>query len=96
MLLKVTNLSSKTTQDILYESFNNFGSVDYVKLTQHQNSPGALVKMHDYSDAKTAMRLLNGSALEGSIIQVFRCNPNKTGGESFERKNSSRQSKRGY
>jgi len=89
MNIYVGNLSFEVTEDNLRSAFEDFGSVDSVRLITDKytgRSKGfAFVEMTDDSEAKTAMSELNDKEFMGRTIKVNEARPRTEGGRDRDR-----------
>lgn len=106
----VGNLSFRTTQESLHSAFSQFGAVEQVSIVTDratgQPRGFAFVEMTDGSEAARAIQQLNGTELDGRVINVNEARPkgeggggrsfggggggNRGGGGGFQKRNSSR------
>ncbi len=79
MKLYVGNLAYGVTEDELRETFTAFGTVDSVDLIKDKFSGESkgfgFVEMTNNSEADTAIKGLNGTALSGRNIKVNQAQP---------------------
>ena len=84
MNIYVGNLSFEVAEDDLRSAFEDFGSVDSVKIITDKytgRSKGfAFVEMTDNDEAKTAMSELNDKEFMGRTIKVNEARPRTEGG----------------
>ena len=84
MNIYVGNLSFEVTEDDLRSAFEDFGSVDSVKIISDKytgRSKGfAFVEMTDNDEAKAAMSGLNDKEFMGRTIKVNEARPRTEGG----------------
>ena len=89
MNIYVGNLSFDVTEDDLRSAFEDFGSVDSVRLIMDKDtgrSKGfAFVEMTDNDKAKTAMSELNDKEFMGRTIKVNEARPRTEGGRGRDR-----------
>jgi len=89
MNIYVGNLSFEVTEDDLRSAFEDFGSVDSVKIITDKytgRSKGfAFVEMTDNDEAKTAMSELNEKEFMGRTIKVNEARPRTEGGRGRDR-----------
>ena len=89
MNIYVGNLSFEVTEDDLRSAFEDFGSVDSVRLITDKytgRSKGfAFVEMTDNDEAKAAMSELNGKEFMGRTIKVNEARPRTEGGRGRDR-----------
>ncbi len=89
MNIYVGNLSFEVTEDDLRSAFEDFGSVDSVRIITDKytgKSKGfAFVEMTDDSEAKTAMSKLNDKEFMGRTIKVNEARPRTEGGRGRDR-----------
>jgi RNA recognition motif-containing protein len=82
MKLLIRNLARQSTEAELRALFEAVGAVQSCKLVLDKKSGGskgfAFVEMPKPGEAKAAVKLLNGKALDGNILRVKRANV-KTG-----------------
>ena len=80
----VGNISFRTTQDDLLETFAAYGSVERVSVVTDRDSGQsrgfAFVEMAQASEARTAIDQLNGAELHGRAINVNEARPKENGG----------------
>ena len=80
----VGNLSYQTTQDELYTTFANYGSVERASIVTDretgQSRGFGFVEMAEARDAETAISVLNGSELNGRAMNVNEARPKPQGG----------------
>ena len=76
MKLLVRNLSRSTTEAAIRAMFENHGTVQSCNLVLDKNTGGSkgfgFVEMPNQGEAKAAMKSLNASDVDGSIIRVKR------------------------
>jgi RNA recognition motif-containing protein len=74
MKIFVGNLAFTTTEEQLRHAFEDFGRVESVSIVRDQcneRSRGfAFIEMPEHSEAETAIKSLNGKALEGRELNV--------------------------
>jgi len=89
MNIYVGNLSFEVTEDDLRSAFEDFGSVDSVRLITDKytgRSKGfAFVEMTDNDEAKAAMSELNDKEFMGRTIKVNEARPRTEGGRGRDR-----------
>jgi cold-inducible RNA-binding protein len=89
MNIYVGNLSFEVTEDNLRSAFEDFGSVDSVRLITDKytgRSKGfAFVEMTDNDEAKAAMSELNDKEFMGRTIKVNEARPRTEGGRGRDR-----------
>jgi RNA recognition motif-containing protein len=89
MNIYVGNLSFEVTEDDLRSAFEDFGSVDSVRLITDKytgRSKGfAFVEMTDNNEAKAAMSKLNDKEFMGRTIKVNEARPRTEGGRGRDR-----------
>jgi RNA recognition motif-containing protein len=71
--LAINSLSWTTTEKKLQSLFSNIGKVVEVKLIKNllgDSIGNAYITMSNQSDAKTAVRILNGKVVDGKTIRV--------------------------
>jgi len=89
MNIYVGNLSFEVTEDDLRSAFEDFGSVDSVKIISDKytgRSKGfAFVEMTDNDEAKAAMSGLNDKEFMGRTIKVNEARPRTEGGPGRDR-----------
>jgi RNA recognition motif-containing protein len=71
--LYVGNLNYRTTEDVLGESFAEFGNV--MEVTIIEGKGFAFVEMESEEDALRARDALNGAQLDGRTIRVDEARP---------------------
>lgn len=80
----VGNLSFQTTQDELYQTFAQYGTVDRVSLITDRDTGQprgfAFVEMGDPQEAANAIAELNGATLNGRTMNVNEARPKPQGG----------------
>ena len=89
MNIYVGNLSFEVTEDNLRSAFEDFGTVDSVKIITDRytgRSKGfAFVEMTDNDEAKAAMSELNDKEFMGRTIKVNEARPRTEGGRGRDR-----------
>ena len=84
MNIYIGNLSYDVTEDDIRSAFEDFGSVDSVKIIMDRytgRSKGfGFVEMPDDSEAKAAMSELNEKDFKGRTIKVNEARPRTEGG----------------
>ena len=79
MKLLIRNLSSSTTEDEVRDLFEGYGTVQFCNLVMDKdtgNSKGfGFVEMPKPGEAKAAMKNLNGSMIDDSVIRVKKAEP---------------------
>jgi len=88
MNIYIGNLSAKTTEEELRETFESFGDVDSAKIIKDNltgRSRGfGFVEMPNQDQAQSAITGLNGKELAGSPLTVNEAKPRESrGGRSF-------------
>ncbi len=92
MNIFVAKLSYQTEEDELRSAFENYGSVDSVKIIwdreQNRSKGFGFVEMSDDNEALEAINALNDSELDGRTIVVKKAEPrsNNRGGGGFNRR----------
>lgn len=80
----VGNLSYKTTQDELQTAFSQYGGVERVNIVTDRDTGQprgfAFVEMTEAAEAQAAITHLNGSELNGRVLNVNEARPKPTGG----------------
>jgi cold-inducible RNA-binding protein len=80
----VGNISFRTTQDDLLETFAAYGSVERVSVVTDRESGQsrgfAFVEMAQASEARTAIDQLNGAELHGRAMNVNEARPKENSG----------------
>jgi len=80
----VGNLSYRTTQDELQSAFAQYGGVERVNIVTDrdtgQSRGFAFVEMHDAGEAQAAITHLNGTELNGRVLNVNEARPKPEGG----------------
>lgn len=81
MKLLVRNLARSTTEAALQEKFEALGTVQYCTLAMDQKTGSSkgfgFVEMPKAGETKAAMKMLNGTELDGMIIRVKKAEPAK-------------------
>ena len=79
MKLLIRNLSSSTTEDEVRDLFEGYGTGQFCNLVMDKdtgNSKGfGFVEMPKPGEAKAAMKNLNGSMIDESVIRVKKAEP---------------------
>ena len=79
MKLLIRNLSSSTTEDELRELFEGYGSVQSCNLVMDKETGKSkgfgFVEMPKQGEGKAAMKNLNGSMVDESVIRVKKAEP---------------------
>jgi RNA recognition motif-containing protein len=79
----VGNLSYKTTQDELHTAFAQYGGVERVNIVTDRDSGQsrgfAFVEMRDAGEAQAAISHLNGTELNGRVLNVNEARPKPAG-----------------
>lgn len=79
MKLLIRNLSSSTTEDELRELFEGYGSVQSCNLVMDKETAKSkgfgFVEMPKQGEGKAAMKNLNGSMVDESVIRVKKAEP---------------------
>jgi RNA recognition motif-containing protein len=79
----VGNLSYRTTQDELQTAFSQYGGVERVNIVTDrdtgQSRGFAFVEMRDASEAQAAISRLNGTELNGRVLNVNEARPKPAG-----------------
>jgi cold-inducible RNA-binding protein len=79
----VGNLSYKTTQDELHTAFAQYGGVERVNIVTDRDSGQsrgfAFVEMRDASEAQAAISHLNGTEMNGRVLNVNEARPKPAG-----------------
>ncbi len=79
----VGNLSYRTTQDELHTAFAQYGGVERVNIVTDrdtgQSRGFAFVEMHDAAEAQAAITHLNGTELNGRVLNVNEARPKPAG-----------------
>ncbi len=79
----VGNLSYKTTQDELQTAFAQYGGVERVSIVTDrdtgQSRGFAFVEMRDSGEAQAAISHLNGTELNGRVLNVNEARPKPAG-----------------
>lgn len=80
----VGNLSYRTTQDELHSAFSQYGGVERVNIVTDRETGQprgfAFVEMTDAGEAQAAITHLNGSELNGRVLNVNEARPKPAGG----------------
>jgi RNA recognition motif-containing protein len=80
----VGNLSYRTTQDELQSAFAQYGGVERVNIVTDrdtgQSRGFAFVEMRDAGEAQAAITHLNGTELNGRVLNVNEARPKPAGG----------------
>ncbi len=80
----VGNLSYRTTQDELQTAFSQYGGVERVNIVTDRDTGQprgfAFVEMTDAAQAQAAITHLNGSELNGRVLNVNEARPKPAGG----------------
>jgi RNA recognition motif-containing protein len=80
----VGNLSYRTTQDELHTAFSQYGGVERVNIVTDRDTGQprgfAFVEMTEATEAQAAITHLNGSELNGRVLNVNEARPKPTGG----------------
>jgi RNA recognition motif-containing protein len=75
----VGNLSYRTTQDELHTAFSQYGGVERVNIVTDrdtgQSRGFAFVEMREASEAQAAISHLNGTELNGRVLNVNEARP---------------------
>ena len=79
----VGNLSYRTTQDELHTAFAQYGGVERVNIVTDrdtgQSRGFAFVEMRDAGEAQAAITHLNGTELNGRVLNVNEARPKPAG-----------------
>ena len=79
----VGNLSYRTTQDELQSAFSQYGGVERVNIVTDrdtgQSRGFAFVEMRDSGEAQAAISHLNGTELNGRVLNVNEARPKPAG-----------------
>lgn len=79
MKLLIRNLATSTTEDELKELFEGFGTVQSCNLVMDKETGKSkgfgFVEMPKPGEGKAAMKNLNGSMLDESVIRVKKAEP---------------------
>lgn len=79
MKLLIRNLATSTTEDEIRDLFEGYGTVQSCNLVMDKdtgNSKGfGFVEMPKQGEAKAAMKNLNGSMVDESVIRVKKAEP---------------------
>jgi len=79
----VGNLSYRTTQDELHTAFAQYGGVERVNIVTDRDSGQsrgfAFVEMRDAAEAQAAISHLNGTELNGRVLNVNEARPKPAG-----------------
>ena len=79
MKLLIRNLSTNTTEDELRDLFEGYGSVQSCNLVLDKETGKSkgfgFVEMPKVGEAKAAMKNLNGSMVDESVIRVKKAEP---------------------
>ncbi len=80
----VGNLSFRTTQDEIHSLFANYGAVERVNVVTDRETGMArgfaFVEMTERQDAENAISQLNGTELNGRVMNVNEARPKPQGG----------------
>ncbi len=80
----VGNLSYRTTQDELQTAFSQYGGVEKVNIITDrdtgQSRGFAFVEMRDANEAQAAITHLNGTEMNGRVLNVNEARPKPAGG----------------
>ena len=87
MDIYVGNLSYDVSENELRRAFEEFGTVDSVKIIMDRNTNRSkgfgFVGMNDPDEAKTAISELNGSELDGRELKVNEARPRQNRDRGF-------------
>ena len=79
----VGNLSYRTTQDELQQAFSQYGAVERVNIVTDrdtgQSRGFAFVEMRDAGEAQAAISNLNGTEMNGRVLNVNEARPKPAG-----------------
>jgi cold-inducible RNA-binding protein len=89
MRIYVGNMSYSTSEQTLREKFEEFGSVDEVKIMTDRETGRprgfAFVTMSNDAEASAAMEALNGQDLDGRALKINEARPRAQGGGNRNR-----------